>query len=111
MDGDVAHNAASGYSVSFYVSDAYDFFTDPQVASNTTVDLNTPSGASVSDATHVAVLTSIAAGLANKDDCITAIKVLAVADQLVETPVSYVANLRKECEARIPNIGLRRDTQ
>ncbi|WP_143130603.1 hypothetical protein [Bradyrhizobium arachidis] len=110
--GDVAQKAGSpAYSVSFYVSDAYDFFADPQVASNPSLDLNSPSGASVSDATHAAVLTSIAAGLAKKNDCVNSIKVIAVAEQLMDPIPSYLMSLRKECESRTPNIDLRRISQ
>jgi hypothetical protein len=109
--GDVTHEAGvPGYSVSFYVSDAYDFFADPQVASNPSINLNSPSGASVSDATHAAVLTSIAAGLAKKNDCLNSIKVLNVAEKLMDSIPPDLKSLRKECDLRLPNIDLRRNT-
>jgi hypothetical protein len=115
VDGDVAlNNRLPGYFVNFYVSDAYDFFPDPQIAANRNLDLNAPSGVSVSDETHVAVLASIAAGLAKKNDCVTAIQVISVAERLMEAQIidelriDYLARLRTACEARVPNVSLRK---
>jgi hypothetical protein len=123
VDGDVAValdiRDQPGYSVSFSVSDAYDFFPDPQVVGNRYLNLNAPSRVSVSDETHIAVLASIAVGLAKKNDCVTAIQVISVAERLIEDPnpdagelrVDYLAQLRKDCEARVPNVNLRKGAQ
>jgi hypothetical protein len=111
VGGDVSHSdGATGFTVSFQVSDAYGLFGSPEVTLNKSVSLDSPSGASMSGETHAAVLASIAAGLAGKNDCVTAIAVLSVAERLVDTIPPYVTRLRKTCEARVPNAGLRRTT-
>ncbi|MET4602867.1 hypothetical protein ABIB90_002344 [Bradyrhizobium sp. JR4.1] len=120
VDGDVSHDKRLlGYAVSFYVSDAYDFFPDPQLASNRNLELDTPSAVSVSDETHLAVLASIAAGLAKRKDCATALQVISVGERLIEEPITssnalradYFAQLRKGCEEQLPNVGLRKTTK
>jgi len=107
VGGNIA--AADGqpnFTVTIYVSDAHGLFRDPTMASNKSIDLDNPSGAAVTGETHVAVLGSIAAGLAEKNDCVTAIAVLSVAERLVKVIPPYIAELRKTCEARVPNAGL-----
>ncbi|WP_298240077.1 hypothetical protein [uncultured Bradyrhizobium sp.] len=120
VDGDISRDRRlPGYAVNFYVSDAYGLFSDPQLARNRSLNLETPSEVEVSDETHVAVLASIAAGLARKDDCVTAIKVITVAERFLEQPgdnpipagFEYLAGLRKSCEVRLPNVNLRKNTQ
>ena len=107
--GNVAKtDGASTFTVSLYVSDAYGLLNSPAVAANKSVDLNNPSGASLTAETHVAVLAAIAAGLANRKDCESAITVLSVAERLVAAVPQYVADLRKKCQASLPNAGLRR---
>jgi hypothetical protein len=111
VGGDVSQSdGAAGFTVSFQVSDAYGLFGNPEVTLNKSVSLDSPSGASMSGETHAAVLASIAAGLAGKNDCVTAITVLSVAERLVDTIPPYITKLRKTCEARVPNAGLRRTT-
>jgi hypothetical protein len=105
-----AADGSSGFTVSIYVSDAHGLFSSPEMASNRSVDLSNPSGASMSGETHAAVLASIAAGLA-KNDCVSAIAVLSVAERLVDVIPPYITTLRKTCESRVPNAGLRRATQ
>jgi hypothetical protein len=111
VGGDIAAaDGSSGFTVSIYVSDAHGLFSSPEMASNRSVDLGNPSGASMSGETHVAVLGSIAAGLAEKNDCFSAIAVLSVAERLVDVPPPYITTLRRTCESRVPNAGLRRAT-
>jgi hypothetical protein len=112
VGGDIsAADESSGFTVSIYVSDAHGLFSNPERASNRSVDLSNPSGASIAGATHAAVLASIAAGLAGKNDCVSAIAVLSVAERLVDVIPPYITTLRKTCESRVPNAGLRRATQ
>jgi hypothetical protein len=107
INGDIA-DGPSSFTVNTYVSDAYDLFSVPATVTNRSVDLSNPSGASMAGETHAAVLAAIAAGLAKKDDCITALTVLSVAEQLVEVVPQYMSSLRKACEARLPNRDLAR---
>jgi hypothetical protein len=107
--GDITHAAGSpDFTVSFLVSDAYGLFSNPEIASNKSVNLDNPSGASVSGETHAAVLAAIAAGLAGKDDCVTAITVLSVAERLIDVIPPYITKLRNTCQSRVANVGLRR---
>jgi len=94
------------FTVTIYVSDAHGLFSVPPMASNRSVDLSSPSGASITGDTYSAVLASVAAGLAKKNDCVTAIAVLAVAERLVDQIPPYLTTLRRTCETRIPNAGL-----
>jgi hypothetical protein len=111
VGGDIAAaEGSSGFTISIYVSDAHGLFSNPEMASNRSVDLSNPSGASMSGQTHAAVLASIAAGLAGKNDCVSAIAVLSVAERLVDVVPPYITALRRSCEARVPNAGLRRAT-
>jgi hypothetical protein len=111
VGGDIsAADGSSSFTVSIYVSDAHGLFSIPAIASNRSVDLSNPSGASIGGETHAAVLASIAAGLA-KNDCVSAIAVLSVAERLVDVIPPYITSLRKTCESRVPNAGLRRVTQ
>jgi hypothetical protein len=97
--------------VNTYVSDAYDLFSEPAASTNKSVDLSNPrSDASMAGETHTAVVAAIAAGLAKKNDCTTAIDVLKVAAGLTEVVPTYIYDLRKSCEARVPNIGLLKET-
>jgi hypothetical protein len=114
VGGDIsAADGSSGFTVSIYVSDAHGLFSIPESVSNRSVDLSNPSGASIGGETHAAVLASIAAGLAGreKNDCVSAIAVLSVAERLVDVIPPYITTLRKTCESRVPNAGLRRATQ
>lgn len=109
VDGEVSQtNGVDSFNVSMSVSDAYGLFSMPLTASNTSVDLHNPSGASVAAETHVAVLASIAAGLASKSDCVNSIAVLSIAERLVDVAPPYLNTLRAHCESRVPNVGLRR---
>jgi hypothetical protein len=111
VGGDIAAGDGSpGFTVTIYVSDAHGLFNSPATASNRSVDLSSPSGASMTGETHAAVLASIAAGLAGKNDCVTAIAVLSVVERLVDVIPPYITTLRKTCESRVPNAGLRRAT-
>ena len=113
VSGEIAPgDGSSDFTVSVFVSDAYDLFSTPATASNRSIDLSSPSaGASITGETHAAVLASIAAGLANKkNDCRTAMDVLLVAEQLVEVTPAYITRLRETCNSRNPNAGLRRAT-
>ncbi len=94
------------FTVRTYVSDAHDLLDPPAVATSKSVDLDNPSGAEMAGDTHAAVLASVAAGLAGKGDCVTAISVLAVAEQMVEFVPAYVTNLRRHCERSLPNTWL-----
>jgi hypothetical protein len=109
IGGDIASDGSSGFTVSIYVSDAHGFFSAPATASNRSVDLSSPSaGALMAGETHVAVLASIAAGLADRNDCVTAITVLSVAERLVDVIPPYIERLRRTCKSRVPNAGLTR---
>ena len=111
VGGDIAAaDGSPGFTVSIYVSDAHGLFNTPEMAFNRSVDLNNPSGASMSGETHAAVLSSIAAGLAGKNDCVSAIAILSVAERLVEVIPPYITSLRRSCKSRVPNVGLRRPT-
>ena len=99
----------SSFAVSTYVSYAYEVFERPNVTTNPAVDLNNPAGAAMSKETHAAILAAVAAGIARRGDCLTAISVIAAAESLVGTDVSYLVTLRKQCEAELPNINLLRD--
>lgn len=103
--GDIAE-APPHFTVRTYVSDAHDLLNQPVVASSESVDLDNPSGAEMAGETHAAVLASVAAGLAGNGDCVTAISVLAVAEQMAETVPGYVTELRRHCEGALPNTGL-----
>jgi hypothetical protein len=108
-DAFVGGNIADGpveFTISTYVSDAHDLFSAPKIVTSRSVDLNNPSGANMAADIHVAVLAAVAAGLAGKEDCVGAITVLSVAEQLVEPPPPYLLALRTRCEAKLPNIGL-----
>jgi hypothetical protein len=107
ISGDVA-DAPPKFTLNTYVSDAYDLWNVPVTAINKDVDLNNPSESSMAGETHAAVLAAIAAGFSKRNDCISAIAVLSVAEQLVDKIPSYVTKLRKDCEARLPNSGLAR---
>jgi hypothetical protein len=104
-------DGSPSFTVSMYVSDAYGLFSNPAIAANRSVDLDNPSGASVTGETHAAVLAALAAGLAGKNDCVTAIDVLSVAERLVDTVPPYITQLRKDCQSRVPNAGLRSTTR
>lgn len=106
VSGNIAAEGPAQFSVSTYVSDAHNLFGAPKVATSKSVDLNNPSGANIAADIHVAVLASIAAGLAQKDDCVGAITVLSVAELLLDPAPPYLVTLREQCEARLPNIGL-----
>lgn len=109
VDGAVTQTSgASSFDISMWVSDAYGLFSMPMTSSSKSVDLGNPSGASIAAETHVAVLASIAAGLASKNDCVNAIAVLSVAERLVDAVPPYLTTLRANCESRVPNAGLRR---
>lgn len=103
--GDIAETPPH-FEVRTYVSDAHDLLSAPAIATSRSVDLANPSGAEMAGDTHAAVLASVAAGLARKGDCVTAITVLAVAEQLVDMVPAYVTALRRDCEAAVPNAGL-----
>jgi hypothetical protein len=105
VTGDIS-GGPSNFTVSTYISDAYDLFGAPTIATSRNVDLSNPSGASIAADTYVAVLAAIAAGLAQKDNCAAAITVLSIAEQLVEVVPPYISALRKTCQARLPNAGL-----
>jgi pimeloyl-ACP methyl ester carboxylesterase len=106
INGDIS-DGPSRFTVNTYVSDAYDLFQRPVVSTNRKVDLSNPrSDASIAAETHTAVLAALAAGLAGKGDCRSAIAVLSVAEQFVRPAPSYVSRLRKGCETRLPNGGL-----
>jgi hypothetical protein len=106
VGGNIAADGPSEFSVSTYVSDAHSLFTTPKIATSKSVNLDNPSGANMAADIHVAVLASIAAGLAQKDDCVSAVTVLSVAEQLLDPPPPYLVDLRQRCEAKLPNIGL-----
>jgi hypothetical protein len=109
VGGNVAPaDGPSSFTMSIHVSDAHGLFSSPEIASNKGINLDNPSGASVSGETYAAVLAAIAAGLAGKDDCVAAIAVLSVAEQLVDVIPSYITSLRSSCRSRVPNAGLRR---
>jgi hypothetical protein len=115
LSGNIAvADSPSSYTVNMYVSDAYGFFRDPMRASNRSINLDNPSGTSVSAETHAAMVVSIAAGLKSNNDCVTAISVLSVAEQLVRDAGATVqpgfSKLRADCEALVPQAGLRRRT-
>jgi hypothetical protein len=110
VGGNIA-DAPPSLTVNTYVSDAHDLFAVPLAATSRSIDLDNPSGAPMAVETHVAVLAAIAAGLARKGDCVAAIDVLKVAEQMVAAVPPYLAGLRQECEARLPNAGLVMDDQ
>jgi pimeloyl-ACP methyl ester carboxylesterase len=108
INGDIS-DGPNRFTVNTYVSDAYNLFQRPIVSTNKHVDLSNPrSDASIATETHTAVLAALAAGLAGKGDCVSAIAVLAVAEQLAQPAPSYISGLRKGCETRLPNGGLTR---
>jgi hypothetical protein len=104
--GGVIGVEAPSFTVTTYVSDAHDLFADPPRAISSNVNLLNPTGANISGETHAAVLAAVAAGFAKNDDCVTAITVIDAAVQLVEMEPPYLADLRRKCEARVPNAGL-----
>ncbi|MDE3819695.1 hypothetical protein [Sinorhizobium meliloti] len=108
VGGDVTHSAANAFEVSTYVSDAYGQLGTFVHAKNTNVDLDSPSGATMADETHVAVLAAVAAGIINKDDCATAMKVLAVAEQMASAVPSYLQRMKEHCIVLLPNRRLLR---
>lgn len=99
-------DAPSRFTVTTYVSDAYDVFPSPAVTTSRSVDLGNPSGAAIAGETYTAVLAAIAAGLARQDDCVSAIAVIAVAEQMASDVPPFLATLRRQCESRLPNGGL-----
>jgi hypothetical protein len=107
VGGDVAHRASS-FQVSTYVSDAYGKLGPFVLAVNESVDLDNPSGTRLASATHVAVLASVAAGLIENHDCISATTVLNVAKQLISNVPVYVTQLESRCRQQLPNTGLLR---
>src|SRR6185436_11265067 len=76
VSGAVAEQSAR-FTVSAYVSDAYEVFAEPEAVTSTAVDLSLPAVAQLNVETHVAILASVAAGLAAAKDCTTAIEVIA----------------------------------
>lgn len=106
INGDIS-DGPSRFTVNTYVSDAYDLFQRPAVSTNRNVDLSNPrSDASIAAETHAAVLAALAAGLVRKGDCVSAIAVLAVAEQFAQPAPSYVSRLRQGCDVLLPNGGL-----
>jgi hypothetical protein len=108
-DAFVSGNIADGpaeFTVSTYVSDAHNLFGAPNIATSKSVNLNNPSGAAMVDDVHAAILAAIAAGLAEKKDCVSATTVLSAAEQLLNPIPPYIVNLRQRCEAELPNVGL-----
>ncbi|MGO6950361.1 carboxypeptidase-like regulatory domain-containing protein [Rhizobium johnstonii] len=103
VGGDVAHLDSASFKVSTYVSDAYGRLGPFVVAVNRSVDLDSPSGATMADETHVAVLAAVAAGLINKQDCATAMKVLNVAEQMTTPAPDYLVRMKDYCVAQLPN--------
>lgn len=95
--------AHASFKVSTYVSDAYGQLRPFVLAVNTNVDLDSPSGATMADETHVAVLAAVAAGIINKNDCATAMKVLAVAEQMAGSAPDYLLQMKDYCIAKLPN--------
>jgi len=57
----------------------------------------------MADETHVAVLAAVAAGIINKNDCATAMKVLAVAEQMAGSAPDYLLQMKDYCIAKLPN--------
>ncbi len=97
------------FTVSTYVSDAYQLFGRPVVTHNENVDIYNPSAAEVTDETHAAVLEAFAAGLAKDGDCVDALTVVSVAQQFVSRLTQPLSDLRKRCQNGLPNVGLLAD--
>jgi hypothetical protein len=59
---------------------------------------------------HAAVFASIAAGLAKKSDCRSAIVVVSAAEQLLSSEIipipKYISELRRSCQESLPNKAL-----
>jgi hypothetical protein len=105
ITGEVAGNAPE-FLMTIYVSDAYELFGGPELGKDIPVNLDRPSEAKMPGQTHVAVLAAMAAGLKKKDDCVSAIAVISIIAELVESIPAYVEQLQKECQARLPHAGL-----
>jgi hypothetical protein len=104
VGGEVAHSAAEqAFKVSTYVNDAYDRLRPFVRAESLNVDLDSPSGATMADDTHAAVLASVAAGIISKGDCATAMKVLAAAEQIAGSTPTYISKMKEFCVAQLPN--------
>ena len=108
-DAFVGGNVANGsptFTVSTYVSDAYGIFATPQVSVSSNVDLSNPATTAMAGETHAAVLAAVAASLAGEGDYVRAIDVIAAAEQLVDSPQPFLADLRRNFESQLPNTGL-----
>ena len=65
--------------VNTYISDAYDLFSTPTIATSKKVDLSNPRGASIAVETYAAVLARHRRRPCQENSCVTAITVLSVA--------------------------------
>jgi hypothetical protein len=105
ISGNIA-GADPNFTVSTYVSDAYKLFMLPEVTTSDNVNINIPPAAVIKGETHVAVLAAIAEGLAERGDCANSLTIISVAEQFVKKIPQYLVDLRQQCRANLPNVGL-----
>jgi hypothetical protein len=103
--GDV-DRGPSDFSLSTYVSDAYELFDMPHTSKSESVDLNNPSEASISKETYGAVLASVAAGLWKSGDCRSALTVVRIAENVLGSTPTYLKEIGDLCQSALPHIGL-----
>jgi hypothetical protein len=107
-DAFVSGTVGSGppYAVTTEVSDAFELFDRPESTTSQNVDIDNPTTAILKLETHAAVLGSVAAGLATKDDCDNSLAVISVAKRIVKDVPKYLFDLQHRCQGQPPNNGL-----
>ena len=106
--GEVIKSEDPNYKVRAFVTDAYDLFLQPYLVENDDVNLAETASAIMNVKTYVALLGSVAAGLAANDDCESAITVVNVAEtELGDTSeFEFLSSIKTRCMSQLPHNGL-----
>ena len=108
VHGDVSQGPSSYYTVRTYVTDAYGLFARPYPIENLDVDLVAAATAVMNQETYAAILGSVAAGLADANDCESAITIVNVAENEMAASAQFpfLAAIRNKCTPQLPHNAL-----
>lgn len=106
--GEVMQGSPPYYKVRTLVSDAYELFDQPHPIDNDNVDLAEVASAIMNHETYAAILGSLAAGLAEQDDCESAITVINVVENDIagRQEFAYLSAIKLKCRPQLPHNGL-----
>lgn len=106
--GEVIKNPSVNFKVRAFVKDAYDLFSTPYLVENENVNLAEAASAIMNVETYVALLGSVAAGLAANDDCESAITVVNVAEtELADASAfEFLSSIKRKCMPQLPHNDL-----